>query len=384
MKLHAALATSLTYTRGAAAPEIGTVWTRTIEIAEGVDDTEYQLRALWGLWSFHISTGDYPSADTLARRFHEIATHSNHAGDLLIAERMIGGALHFLGDQAAARRHIESMLSQYNESIHRPHIVRFQYDQRLAARVTLARILWAQGFPEQAMHAAAHALEEAKASQHAISLCFALNEAAIPVALFVGDWATAERYIETFVRQSAEHALIMLHARALGATGVLASKRGDPAKGVQLIRDALRELDKSGYHAYPLLLGSLAEALGAVGEIEEGLASIEAALSRCERNGERWYIADLLRIKGELILRSNDPQAFLKAETEFSSSLDWARLQGALSWELRAATSLARLLRDRDRIGEARDLLVPIYGRFTEGFGTADLQAAKRLIDALS
>ena len=384
MKLHAALATSLTYTRGAAAPEIGTVWTRTIEIAEGLDDTEYQLRALWGLWSFHISTGDYPSADTLARRFHEIATHSNHASDLLIADRMIGGALHFLGDQAAARRHIESMLSQYNESIHRSHIVRFQYDQRLAARVTLARILWAQGFPEQAMHAAAHALDEAKASQHAISLCFALNEAAIPVALFVGDWATAERYIETFVRQSAEHALIMLHARALGATGVLASKRGDPAKGVQLIRDALRELDKSGYHAYPLLLGSLAEALGAVGEIEEGLASIEAALSRCERNGERWYIADLLRINGELTLRSNDPQAFLKAETEFSSSLDWARRQGALSWELRTASSLARLWRDQHRVEEARELLVPIYDRFTEGFGTADLQAAKRLIDALS
>jgi hypothetical protein len=162
-----------------------------------------------------------------------------------------------------------------------------------------------------------------------------LNEAAIPVALFVGDWAAAERYIETFVRQSAQHALTMLHARALGAQGVLASKRGDPVKGVQFIRDALRELDKSGYHAYPLLLGSLAEALGAVGEIKEGSASLEAALSRCERNGERWYIADLLRIKGELILRSSDPQAYLKAETEFSSSLQWARRQGALSWELR-------------------------------------------------
>jgi predicted ATPase/DNA-binding winged helix-turn-helix (wHTH) protein len=383
MKLHAALATSLTYTRGAAAPEIGTVWTRTIEIAESLDDTEYQLRALWGLWSFHISTGDYPSADTLARRFHEIATHSNHAGDLLIAERMIGGALHFLGDQAAARRHIELMLSQYNESIHRPHIVRFQYDQRLAARVTLARILWAQGFPEQAMRAAAEALDEAQASQHAISLCFALNEAAIPVALFAGDWATAERYIETFVRQSAEHALIMLHARALGATGVLASKRGDPAKGVKLIRDALRELDKSGYHAYPLLLGNLAEALGAVGEIEEGLASIEAALSRCERNGERWYIADLLRIKGELTLRSNDPQAFLNAETEFSSSLDWARRQGALSWELRTASSLARLWRDQHRLAEARELLGSVYGRFTEGFETADLREAKSLLQEL-
>ena len=384
MKLHAALAASLIYTRGAAAPEIGAVWTRTLEIAESLSDTEYQLRALWGLWSFHISVGDYPSADTLARQFHQIATRSNHAGDLLIAERMIGGALHFLGDQAAARRHIEAMLSQYNEAVHRPHIVRFQYDQRLAALVTLARILWAQGFPEQAMRAAHDAFDEAQASQHAISLCFALNEAAIPVALFVGDWAAAGRYIETLVRQSAEHALIMLHARALGARGVLASKRGDPATGVQFIRDALRELDKSGYHAYPLLLGSLAEALGAVGEITEGLVSIEVALSRCERNGERWYMADLLRIRGELMLRSNDPQAFLKAETEFSSSLQWARRQGALSWELRTASSLARLWRDQDRVTEARALLGSVYGRFTEGFATADLRAARGLLAELA
>ncbi len=176
----------------------------------------------------------------------------------------------------------------------------------------------------------------------------------------------------------------MLHARALGSTGVLASKRGDPGKGVQIIRDALRELDKSGYHAYPLLLGSLAEALGAVGEIEQGLASIEAALSRCDRNGERWYIADLLRIKGELILRSNDPQAFVKAETEVSSSLEWARRQGALSWELRAATSLAQLLRDQGRSADATALLRPVYDRFTEGFATADLKAAKTLLDDLS
>jgi predicted ATPase len=383
MQLAGALATSLFHTKGAV-QEVDIAWKRTLELAVRLNETDYQLRALWGLWSYCISAGDYPGADTLARRFHEIATRSNHAGDLLIAERMMGGALHFLGDQAAARRHIESMLSKYNEAIHRPHIVRFQYDQRLAARVTLARILWAQGFPEQAMHAAAEALDEAQASQHTISLCFALNEAAIPVALFVGDWAAAERYIEILLRQSAEHALIVLHARALGSTGVLASKRGDPGKGVQMIRDALHELDKSGYHAYPLLLGSLAEALGAVGEIEQGLASIEAARSRCERNGERWYIADLLRIKGELILRSNDPQAFVKAETEFSASLDWARQQGALSWELRAATSLAQLMRDQGRSAAATAILRPVYDRFSEGFATADLKMAKALLDDLS
>ncbi|HEY4470472.1 MAG TPA: hypothetical protein VGN21_04820, partial [Stellaceae bacterium] len=113
------------------------------------------------------------------------------------------------------------------------------------------------------------------------------------------------------------------------------------------------------------------------------LASVESALSRCERNGERWYIADLLRIKGELNLRLSDPDAPIRAESEFRSSLDWARQQGALSWELRAGTSLARLLRDQGRSAGALALLQPIYDRFTEGFDTADLKAAKALLDGL-
>jgi predicted ATPase len=150
-----------------------------------------------------------------------------------------------------------------------------------------------------------------------------------------------------------------------------------------MIRDALNELDKGGYHAYPLLLGSLAEALRTLGDIEGGLACVDAALTRCERTGERWYVADLLRIKGELTLSSSDPEAPSKAAAEFSSSLEQARQQGALSWELRAATSLARLLRDQGRPADAIVCLQTVYDRFTEGFGTADLIAAKQLLDEL-
>ena len=128
----------------------------------------------------------------------------------------------------------------------------------------------------------------------------------------------------------------------------------------------------------------MAEALGPAGHIAGGLAAIEEAISRAERTEEHWAMAELVRVKGELLLSQGAPGAAAAAEDHFRQALDWARRQGALSWELLAATSLARLLCDRDRIGEARDLLAPIYERFTEGFGTADLQAAKRLIDALS
>jgi hypothetical protein len=383
MRLNTALATSLFYTRGAI-PEVKSAWQNALLTAERLDETDYQLRALWGLWSYSISAGDYREADQRGRHFHQIASHSSNPGDLLIAQRMIGGALHFLGDQTAARRHIEAMLSHYVESLHRPNIMRFHYDQRLAAQVTLARILWAQGLPEQASRAATRGIEQAETSRQPISLCFALNEAAIPVALFTGDWTSADRYLTTLHGLSDENDFAVFRARAIGSKGLLAAKRGDPRAGAQMIRDALYELDKGGYHAYPLLLGGLADALRTLGDIEGGVACVDAALARCERTGERWYTADLLRIKGELTLKSSDPEAPSRAAAEFNSSLDCAHQQGALSWELRAATSLARLLQHRGCPDRATGCLQAVYDRFTEGFGTADLVAAKQLLDDLA
>jgi hypothetical protein len=114
---------------------------KALHLAESMNEADYQARAWWGLWSYSISAGDYPAAATAAQRFRGIAEQRNDVGDQLMGERMVGGALHFLGDQLAARRHIELMLNRYHASVHRPHIVRFHYDQQLAARVTLARIL---------------------------------------------------------------------------------------------------------------------------------------------------------------------------------------------------------------------------------------------------
>ena len=276
------------------------------------------------------------------------------------------------------------MLSGYDASVHRPHIVRFHYDQQLAARVTLARVLWLQGFTEQASRTAAAAVDEARATEQPISLCFALAEAACPIAVFTGDFATADYYVETLLTKSAEYALSVFHARGLGAKGMLSAKSGDPATGLRSIRAVLRDLNKTGYHAYPMLLGSLAEALGAVGQIDDGLAVIETALSRCERNGERWYIADLLRVRGKLLLRQATDASIIAAKDYFGKAIDLAREQGALFWELRAALSLADLRLTHGRREDAKEALAPVYDRFTEGFGTVDLQAAKTLLDQLA
>jgi predicted ATPase len=127
----------------------------------------------------------------------------------------------------------------------------------------------------------------------------------------------------------------------------------------------------------------MAEALGRAGQIADGLAAIDEAIERCERTGEHWVMSELVRIKGELLRVQAAPGAAAAAEEHFRQALDWARRQSALSWELRAATSLARLLRDHGRPADAMALLQPVYDRFTEGFDTADLKAAKALLDAL-
>jgi predicted ATPase len=123
--------------------------------------------------------------------------------------------------------------------------------------------------------------------------------------------------------------------------------------------------------------------LAKASQVAQGLVAIEEALALSERTEERWCTAELLRIKGELLLVERAPMAAVVAENHFQQALEWARRQSALSWELRAVTSLARLWRDQGRNKDAYDLLVPVYNRFTEGFETADLKTAKVLIDDL-
>jgi predicted ATPase len=161
---------------------------------------------------------------------------------------------------------------------------------------------------------------------------------------------------------------------------MLVIQRGDLSIGLRLLRAAFTEPGAAG-SATRLFTFVLAEALGRAGQIAGGRAAIEEAIVRSERSEEGWVFAELLRIKGELLLLHGGSGAAAAAEDHYQQALDWARRQGALSWELRAATSLARLLRDQNRPTEAITLLAPIYNRFTEGFETDDLKAAKALID---
>jgi tetratricopeptide (TPR) repeat protein len=327
-------------------------------------------------------SGRYPVSLALAQRFHTLAASRSDPDDRLVGERLIGASLHYLGDQPAARRHLERALTDHAAIDQWRYMIRFQIDPRVAARVVLARVLWLQGFPDQAVHAAENSIEDARAANHALSLCFALALGACPIALLVGDLATAERYIGILLDHSTRHALP--HWRAFGAChqGVLAIKRGDVMTGSRLLRAGFNEFSHSRQVLQSVaLLGT--EALGRAGQVLEGFDELNEAIERPEQTNEIWLIADLLRIKGELVLLQDTLGAMTEAEGHFRQALDWARRQGALSFELRAATSLARLLRNQGRSADATTLLMPVYDRFTEGFDTADLKTAKALLDGL-
>jgi predicted ATPase len=385
MHLYATLATVLFNTNGPG-PEASTAWTDVLEIAERLDDTEYRLRALWGLWYNRVGNGECRAALTIAQRYCTLPSSQADAADLLIGERMLGTSLYYLGDLSKARRHLEHMLSHCTAPIRRSHMMRFQFDLPVAARGTLARILWLEGFPDQAMRMAKDNAEEARAIDRvaSVSLYWALDCECM-VGLAVGDLATAERSAAMLLEQSVKQALGFWQALGRTYEAQILIKRGDVVTGARCLRTGLVELRETKYVLrFPGLLGALAEGMADVGQVTQALGAIDEALAQCETTDERWTMTELLRIRGELILLEGAPEASAAAENHFQQGLDWARSQGALSWELRCATALARLWRDQARSKEAHDLLAPVYDRFTEGFATSDLRVAKLLIEETS
>jgi predicted ATPase/DNA-binding winged helix-turn-helix (wHTH) protein len=380
MQLHAALGTVLFLTKGSC-PETLAAWTSVFEIAESLDNADYRLRALYGFYLDCITSDRYRAALPVAERFCTCAAKSTDPADGLIGDRLVGVVLLALGNLECAQRHIERMLSGY--VTRRSHICRFHYDQRMVAHSHYSRVLWLRGFADQAMRSVECAVVEARASEHPASLAHALLLSACPVALFVGDLTLAERYIKAFMDLSVRHGVELwtLAGRCFG--GVLLVKRGSIGAGLELLRSAFARVPQGGFTVFSTpVLAEIADALGRDGKAAEGLSIIDEALARSDSNEERWYVAELLRVKGELILREGTPQAATAAEEHFLQSLDWARRQGALSWELRTFTSLARLQRVQGRTAEARSLLQSVYDRFSEGFETADPKIAKAYLDS--
>jgi predicted ATPase/DNA-binding SARP family transcriptional activator len=382
MQLRTALLVALMHTRGAT-PEIIAALTTALDTAEECADEKYQLQALWGLWLFRISSGEARTALALAERFCGLVTNP---ADRFHGERMVGASLHLLGDHANARRILEDVLDRYVAAPRLSHAAPFQYDHRyhrVNARMLLSRILWLQGFPEQARQLAERNVEDASALDHAVLVCNALETACL-IALWSGDLVAAEHYVTALLDHSARHAMTVRHQGARWFNGARLLKRGEIGEGLALLRSSVDHQRGTSHIAhYPVTLGTLAQGLAEAGYVAQALETIDEALIKSERDEERWWIAEFLRIKAELTLLAGGTDAAPAAEAHLQDALAWTRRQGALSLELRCATDLARLWHHQRRTRPARDLLAPIYARFTEGFATEDLKAAKALLSGL-
>jgi predicted ATPase/DNA-binding winged helix-turn-helix (wHTH) protein len=370
MEIQAALALSIMFTEGDC-EEVRAAMLNALALADELKYPSIQMRLLGALHIFLTRIGDFHGALALARRSKGVAKVIRDPAATLVADWMLGISYHFVGTQCGAREHCETVLhpqaSRDGDLIH---------CHRIRTLVTLARTLWLQGHADRAANVARQSLDEAGTLTHPVRLCIILIYAA-PVFLWIGDWPTAEAIIERLIAHAERHSLAPYRAVGVGLKGELSLRRGDVDAGIRLLRTCLETL-----HADPIFLADLSEGLAMAGQGDEAMAIIDEAIAHNERNGESFHTPEILRIKGELL--ASAPGANLsEAEDWLSRSLQLARRQSALAWELRTAMSLALLRRMQDRHDEAGGALAAVYDRFTEGFETSDLRAARRLFDEL-
>lgn len=382
MKLHAALGATLMYTRGLE-PDIDTAWKKTLEIAQRLGDSEFQLRALWGLAAYHVYIGSYYEALELLDQFRIIATRRNDTAAEMDCDRLVATALHYLGEQDLAQKHLNHLISQYVSPTKRLRVARFQLDQHVASRVLLSNILWLQGYPDQAVLTAEKALADALSTDHALSICNALVLANCPVSLYVGDLSGAQKSLNMLIEHQAKFSLVLWSDLAQCLQGAVSIMLGQNS-GLEVLRDGVNALRNAHFGMrYPFFLSVLAAGYGAHGNVSEAHRVIGQALEWSIQHEEHWCTAETLRIKADLFAMEGAAAAFAEAEKYYLRSLDLARRQRVLSWELRTATSLALLWQKSRTNGQAEALLTSVYARFEEGFETTDLKMAQSLIRRL-
>jgi predicted ATPase/DNA-binding winged helix-turn-helix (wHTH) protein len=385
MRLMAARATVLHYTnRGKVPVAMQEAWASVLEIATEHDDVQYSLRALWGLWAFGTHALPFPEIVPLAERFCALAERSTNPVDRATGDRMFGVMLHYLGDQSGAQSHLERSLVHLERTGAGRHSVHFQYNQTLAARAYLPRVLWLRGLPDSALAAAQGVVDDAITANHALSLCLALIYAA-PVALLVGNFDEAKRFVDLLLDTSRTHAIDLWIAEGSCLRGAVLTRSGQPQHGRSVLLGAMNGPPYMESNIYRLeMLIELAHAFSCNGDFQRGITILDEALADCAHRDERWCIAELLRMKAEMLLGIGATGSEVQAEELVLEALDWARKQGTLSWELRSASSLARLRQKQNRVSEGRAILESVYGCFKEGFDSADLVAARELLNELS
>lgn len=349
---------------------------RALDLARTLGDLPHELRLLAGLDIFHTRIGDFQTTVELAQRSRAIAAKLGHPAPSAMAEWMLGVAYHLVGNQAGAQRHCEAGMAMLSGARHASTIF-FGYDHRTRATVILAGTLWLRGFADRALEVAEQAVAEAREVGHPVSACMSLIYAT-QVCTWIGEWDRAAELVDRLILYARKNMLGPYHAVGLGLKGCLRVTLGAADEGIALLNDC-REALRSGHHQVldTVFSCGLAQGLAATGRLDDARAVLQEALAK----GEQMFNApEILRIEGELLLAGSAPD-LAGAEHSLRRALACARRQDALSWELRAAHSLARLYRNDGRDGDGRLLLTEVLDRYTEGFDSADYREAARFLD---
>jgi predicted ATPase/DNA-binding winged helix-turn-helix (wHTH) protein len=352
---------------------------RGLAIAEDLKDTAQQLRLISELRVIALFSSDNLAALQLAQKGKAIADSLNDPAEAALADAELGVTCHIVGDQAAAQRHCEAVLARVR-MLARGGAGHFKNDRLIQTRCALASTLWLRGLTDQATALAKQIIDELKATEDFLLFSNSLLWI-IPVFLWSGDWSTGERLIGRLIKNAQEHALGIVEHVGIGLEGQLLVGEGDAKAGIALLQKSQDVLRLKGFQLANII--SLALGLADIGDFGRALQTIDRAIPEENQSRESQLLAEILRVKGD-ILASTPGADLKKAEQWLLEAREIARRQSALSWELRAATSLASLWRKWGRTQEARDMLTSVYERFTEGFDTLDLKTARRLLDELA
>jgi predicted ATPase len=320
----------------------------------------------------------------LATQFLALAEKQGATVPLMVGHRLMGMSLVETGEIAQGREHYNQALALYDPAEHRPLATLFGQDVRVSALSYRSRALWILGHPGAALADSDQAISEARVIGQAAALMHALSHAAF-THIHRSDYEGASALVDELVGLADEKGSLFWMASGMTYQGLLFSLTGKAADAVHMLSSGITAHRSTGSTALMMQMSVpyLAKANADLGQFDDAWRCIGDAMLAIETTKERWFESEANRIGGEIALKSPEPDT-AKAEAYFERALAVARQQQAKSWELRAAMSLARLWRDQGKVSEARELLAPVYGWFTEGFETRDLKEAKRLLEELA
>jgi class 3 adenylate cyclase/predicted ATPase len=381
LEFYSSLSAALRAAKGQATPATGDAYVRARELWERLGSPPEFVQIPYGQSRYHAHRCEFDLAQRLDEDLLRLSRERNDAAGLILGHLSSGINLMFVGKFAASRLHLVQALGLYDPISNSSLVQQAGVHPHIFSQAYLGNVLFCLGFPDQALAQSNANIFEARRLAHPPSVAGSL---AIGVRLLwlVGDDVALDEWVKELLTVATEQGFP--HWRAQGAIyrGWAKVKNGDFTEGMSLLRSGSTAYRSSGAELFvPHYIALLAAACEIAGQVEESLTLLDDALHVIERTGERWFVAELYRRKGELLVRQG---YFDAAEKLYLNALSTASKQGAKLWELRAVMSLARLRREQERSAEARALLAPVCGWFTEGFDTPDLKEAKALLDQLA